>query len=92
MMDDPKFDALARAALAPEEGPNERVWQQIRPVAKDPVWLPSFREIAFATAVGVGVLIMMGQHEKAPIMARHTPRPKPSADRTYVAINAMTFP
>lgn len=94
-MDEREFDALARAALAPEDGPSERVWRQVRP--PEPKWLPSFREIAMATAIGAGILLMLGRTEKPVPVAQRTPPPKPSfdrphVDRTYVAINAMTFP
>jgi hypothetical protein len=89
-MEDREFDLLARQAMAPEDLPSERVWRQIKP---EPKWIPSFREIAFATAVGAGVLMMLGQNEPAPYVAKRTPPPaKPSAERTYVALNAMTFP
>ena len=90
-MDDREFDRLARQAFAVEEAPNERVWRQVRP---EPKWLPSFREIAFATAVGAGVLLMLGHStpQAAPLVAKETPPPKAGPDRTYVAINAMMFP
>ncbi|MGV3617875.1 MAG: hypothetical protein ACO1SV_21325 [Fimbriimonas sp.] len=95
-MDDREFDALARAALAPEEGPSERVWRQVRP--PEPKWLPSFREIALATAVGAGVLWSLSRPAApTPMVAKRTPPSpvapaKPTADGTYVALNTMTFP
>lgn len=89
-MDDREFDRLARQALAAEEAPDERVWRQIKP---EPGWLPSLREIAFATAVGAGVLMMLAHQTERPVqVAQHVPRLNRKIDRTYVAVNAMTFP
>ena len=95
-MDDREFDALARTALAPDEGPCERVWRQVRP--PEPKWLPSFREIALATAVGAGILVVLSRPAApVPMVAERAPAPastpsKPTTDGTYVALNAMTFP
>lgn len=90
-MDDREFDLLARQALATEDPPSDRVWRQVRP---EPKWLPSFREIAFATAVGAGILMMLGHStpQAPPMVAKRTPPPKAGPDRTYVAINTMMFP
>ena len=94
-MNDSEFDALARSALGPsapwtDGGPDERVWRRVRPPG--PRWLPSFGEIALATAVGGLVLFVLGSRQPELAVAQRRPPAKPVAERTYVAVSSTTFP
>ena len=101
-MNDHDFDALAREALArdaeafPHDGlPSEAVWRQVRP---EPKWLPSFKEISLATAIGGAVLFYLSftptpRYPEALATRPHpTPHKRPTIDQTYVAISTTTFP
>jgi hypothetical protein len=90
-MNDREFDEQARAALATEGTPSERVWRRVhRP---EPRWLPTLREIVAATAVGVAVLVALALESPQPRLVAQRPEPpRAGVEGTYVAMTATTIP